>query len=226
MVLAPGSKASACSLALGLQAGSVRSRAAPAISAGSAQRPAGISAARKRRTLRVVVGAFVQRGAERAGGQGAGGDPGAGAARPARGAGELDHAPLLAAYPDRAAASARPSALARVTMRPYPAARIGAAAARQASQVPATPSSRAGPQVRDGELVHGAAGLNPGAGHQHVDPAVTGQDLLGQGADGGLAGDVAGPAVHGGPGPVSGVTEDERGGVTDDEHVRLDITGA
>jgi hypothetical protein len=59
---------------------------------------------------------------------------------------------------------------------------------------------QAGPQVRDGELVQGAAGLDPGAGHQHVDPAVTGQDRLGQGADGAFAGDVAGPAVHGRPG--------------------------
>ena len=47
----------------------------------------------------------------------------------------------------------------------------------------------------------GAAGLDPDAGHQHVDPAVTGQDLLGQGADGALVRDVAGPAVHRGAGP-------------------------
>jgi hypothetical protein len=60
---------------------------------------------------------------------------------------------------------------------------------------------QAGPQVGHGELVHGAAGLDPGAGDQHVDPAVIGQDLIGQGADGGLIGDVAGPAVHGRPGP-------------------------
>ena len=74
--------------------------------------------------LRVVVGAFVQRGAERAGGQGVDGDPGAGQLD-SQAAVSWTTAPLLAAYPDRAAAPARPSALAMVTMRPYPAARMG-----------------------------------------------------------------------------------------------------
>jgi hypothetical protein len=57
------------------------------------------------------------------------------------------------------------------------------------------------PWFSGGELARGAAGLDPGAGHQHVDPAVPGQDLLSQGADGALVRDVAGPAVHRGAGP-------------------------
>ena len=51
-------------------------------------------------------------------------------------------APLLAAYPARPAPPTSPSALARVRMRPYPASRMGPAAARQASQVPTTLTSR------------------------------------------------------------------------------------
>jgi hypothetical protein len=51
-------------------------------------------------------------------------------------------APLLAAQPVRPAPPTRPRALARVRMRPYPAARMGRAAARQASQVPTTLTSR------------------------------------------------------------------------------------
>jgi hypothetical protein len=78
---------------------------------------------------------------------------------------------------------------------------MGAAAARQASQVPITLTSGQGPQRLDAELVQGAAGLDVGAGHQHVEPAVPGQYPVDQVCYGALAGDVAGLAADGAPGP-------------------------
>jgi hypothetical protein len=79
-------------------------------------------------------------------------------------------APLAGAYPDRAAPPARPSALALVRMRPYPAAR------RRGSRAAGQPGTRhadlqAGPQRGDAELAQGTAGLDPGQSQQLKSPA-------------------------------------------------------
>src|SRR5262249_28051474 len=109
-------------------------------------------------------------------------------------------APLLAAYPLRAAAPTRPSALARVTMRPYPAARMGATAARQGSPSPHRVRAREAPSNRHVRLLKGAAALDAGAGHEHIRAAVLGEDPVPQAGDCILVGDVAAVARRGAPG--------------------------
>ena len=178
----------------------MRSRAAPASSAGSAQRPTGISAARKRRTLGVVVYARIKRGEERAGGERVDGNPGAGQLH-GQAAGELDHGALAGgvAGPGGGAGQAQGAGHGHDAAVPGGAHRGGGRAAGQpgAHHV----YFQAGPQLLDAELVQGAAGLDADAGHQHVDPAVPGQNPLDEAGDGALASDVAGMAVHGAAGP-------------------------
>jgi hypothetical protein len=92
----------------------------------------------------------------------------------ARGAGELDHGALAGgvAGPGGGPGQAQRAGQGEDAAVPGGAHRGRGGAAGQPGAHDAV--LQAGPQVRDGELVQGAAGLDPGAGHQHVDPAVIG----------------------------------------------------
>jgi hypothetical protein len=96
-------------------------------------------------------------------------------------AGELDHGALAGGVPGPGGGpgQAQRAGHGQDAAVPGGAHRRGGRAAGQPGAGHAV--LQAGPQVGHGELVQGAAGLDPGAGHQHVEAAMPGQDLLGQG---------------------------------------------
>jgi hypothetical protein len=119
----------------------------------------------------------------------------------AQAAGELDHGALAGGEPGPGggAGQAERAGHGHDAAVPGGAHRGGGRAAGQpgAHHV----DLQAGPQRRNAELVYGAAGLDAGAGHQHVEPAAVSQDPVDQAGYGGFAGDVAGLAAHAAPGP-------------------------